>query len=127
MPGSAQISPLCAALKTKCTCFCLATLSIDGRQLAVEVLLDLLRQLLHFLLRVLGEPLQIALLPFDVRLQLCPRRIAQHAAALIELLLGACSALFLSCSSRDFCSWITLIFSAATLPSTDSGRHAPAC
>ena len=42
-----------------------------GRQLAVEFSLDLLRQLLDFLLRVFGEPLQIALLPFDVRLELC--------------------------------------------------------
>ena len=74
--GSAHTSPLSAALKTMCTCFSLATRSTIGIQLALEVLLELLLQRLDVLLRVLGEPLDVALLALDLLLQLrhAPRR-----------------------------------------------------
>ena len=95
MPGSAQINPLCERVENEVHALLLGDLVDHRRQLAVELALDLLRQLLDFLLRVFGEPLQIALLPFDVRLELRARRIAQHAAALIELLLVALQRLVL--------------------------------
>ena len=70
MLGSAQTRPLCAASNTKWTCFSLATLSMTGSSEPLELLLQLLRQRLQFLLRVFGEPLDVPLLSFDVGLQL---------------------------------------------------------
>ena len=51
-------------------------------------MLQLLLQGLHVLLRVFGEALDVALLAFDVRLQLGASRVAQDRPARVELLLS---------------------------------------
>ena len=118
--GSAHTRPLSAALKTMCTCFSLATRSTHRIQLALEVFLELLLQRLDVLLRVLGEPLDVALLPLDLRLQLRARRVVQHGAALLQLLLRRLQRLVLSFSSRTFWSLSALTRSLSAWPSTES-------
>ncbi len=54
---------------------------------AGELFLHLLRQVLDVLLRILAQTLQIALLLLDVRRELSARRLTEHAATGLELLL----------------------------------------
>jgi len=81
MPGSAQMSPLCAALNTKVHLLLLGDPVDDRRQLPVELSLDLFGECRHVLLSVLREALDVALLTLDIRLELHAGLIAQHASA----------------------------------------------
>src|SRR5207237_5901545 len=59
----------------------------DRRQLLDELVLNFLLQLLDFGLRVLLETLHVDLLLLDILLELRARRVVEHAAAGLQLLL----------------------------------------
>ena len=95
MPGSAQISPLCEALKTKCTPFCLATLSITGVSLRLNSPSICSASCWTSCCASSVNRCKSRCWRSMFGLELCPRLIAQHAAALIELLLVALQRLVL--------------------------------
>ncbi len=59
----------------------------DRSELLLELDLELGLQILNFLLRVVGEALDLGLLPIDVLFELRTRRVAEHAGSGVELLL----------------------------------------
>jgi len=60
----------------------------DRSQLLLELTLQFRLEVLHFLLGVVREPLQLGLHAVDVLLQLAPGGVTQDRGARLELLLG---------------------------------------
>ena len=79
---------VCATVLGHCPALLGGDLFDDGVQLFEEGRLQLGLQLDHLLLRVLRRALEVDALPFDLALQLEPRRLVHDGRGLLEPLLG---------------------------------------